>query len=62
MSLLIKDKPTVISAIGAIPKPDSDEVRLIHDCSMPEGQGLNSYVKKILIIFSSSLLMMLLSY
>ena len=45
--VIVKDKPTVISAIGAIPKPDSDEVRLIHDCSMPEGQGLNSYVKNI---------------
>ena len=45
--VIVKDKPTVISAIGAIPKHDSDEVRLIHDCSMPEGQGLNSYVKNI---------------
>ena len=36
-------KPTV-SAIGAIPKPDSSEIRLIHDCSMPKGKGVNSYI------------------
>ena len=36
-------KPTIISAFGAIPKPDSSEVRLIHDCSMPAGKGLNVY-------------------
>ena len=41
---IVRNKPTIISAIRAIPKPDSDEVRLIHDCCMPEGQG---YVKNI---------------
>ena len=25
------DRPAIISALGAIPKPDSQEVRLIHD-------------------------------
>ena len=37
-------KPTIISALGAIPKPDSSEVRLIHDCSRPTGQALNDYI------------------
>ena len=37
-------KPTIVSALGAIPKPDSAEYRLIHDCSMPEGKGVNSYI------------------
>ena len=37
-------KPTIVSAIGAIPKPDSSEIRLIHDCSMPKGKGVNSYI------------------
>ena len=37
-------KPTIISAIGAIPKPDSTEIRIIHDCSMPKGRGVNSYI------------------
>ena len=40
----VYEKPTVISVIGAIPKPDSDEVRLIHDCSMPQGKAVNDYI------------------
>ncbi len=31
-------KPTIISALGAVPKANSD------DCSMPVGQVVNSYV------------------
>jgi len=34
-------KPTLVSSLGAIPKPNG-KVRLIHDCSRPGG-GLNSY-------------------
>ena len=37
-------KPAIISALGAIPKPDSHEVRLIHDCSRPAGLALNDYI------------------
>lgn len=37
-------KPTVVSALGAIPKPNSTEVRLIHDCSRPHGQAVNDYI------------------
>ena len=37
-------KPTIISALGAIPKPDSSEVRLIHDCSRPPERALNDYI------------------
>jgi len=37
-------KPTIISALGTIPKPDYSEVRLIHDCSRPTGQALNDYI------------------
>ena len=36
-------QPDIVSAIGAIPKKDSDEVRLIHDCSRPVGSSLNSH-------------------
>ena len=25
-------KPIIVSALGAVPKPDSDELRIIHDC------------------------------
>ncbi|KAL9981545.1 hypothetical protein ACROYT_G010257 [Oculina patagonica] len=38
-------KPTIVSALGAIPKPDSAEVRIIHDCSRPIGRGLNDYIQ-----------------
>lgn len=37
-------KPVIISALGAIPKPDSTEVRLIHDCSRLPGQTNNDYI------------------
>ena len=39
---LISDtKPRIVSASGAVPKPDSEELlRLIHDCSMPAGLGV----------------------
>ncbi|KAL9975581.1 hypothetical protein ACROYT_G012757 [Oculina patagonica] len=36
-------KPTIVSALGAIPKPDSDNIRLIHDCSRPQHSNVNSY-------------------
>lgn len=36
-------KPQLISALGAIPKPDGG-IRLIHDCSQPQGKSLNEYV------------------
>lgn len=42
--IITKEKPTIISALGAIPKPDSDEVRLIHDCSRPQGEAVNDYI------------------
>ena len=38
-------KPTIISALGAIPKPDSSGVQLIHDCSQPLRQALNGYIQ-----------------
>ena len=36
-------KPTIVSPLGAVPKPESDEVRLIHDCSQPSGDAVNDY-------------------
>ena len=36
-------KPTIVSAIGAVPKADSEEIRLIHDCSQPKGTAVNDY-------------------
>ena len=40
----VAGKPTIVSALGAVPKPDLDDLRLIHDCSMPFGKGVNSYI------------------
>ena len=42
--VITESKPTIVSALGAIPKPNSSEVRLIHDCSRPHGQALNDYI------------------
>ena len=42
--IITHSKPSIISALGAVPKPDSDDIRLIHDCSMPRGLGVNSYI------------------
>ena len=43
--VITNSKPIIVSALGAIPKPDSTEVRLIHDCSRPLGDGLNDYIQ-----------------
>ena len=40
---VVNHKPTIVSALGAVPKKDSDKIRLIHDCSQPPGQALNDY-------------------
>lgn len=40
--LVVKDKPTIISALGAIPKSDGG-IRLIHDASRPAGSSLNDH-------------------
>ena len=37
----VQHPPLLISALGAIPKPGSNKVRLIHDCSRPQGGALN---------------------
>ena len=41
--MVTSSKPRIISALGAIPKQGSDELRLIHDCSRPHGKGVNAY-------------------
>lgn len=40
--VIVSEKPTIVSALGAIKKSDSD-IRLIHDCSQPAGKALNDY-------------------
>lgn len=41
--VITAEKPTIVSALGAIPKRDSNDIRLIHDCSRPDSTSLNSY-------------------
>ena len=36
--------PTIINALGAAPKKDSNEVRMIMDCSRPPTMNANSYI------------------
>ena len=43
---LIYHKPHIVSALGAIPKKDSNKVHLIHDGSRPTGEALNDYATK----------------
>ena len=42
---VVNKKPTIISALKAVPKPESDEIRLIHDCSQPKGSALNDHAE-----------------
>lgn len=39
---IVYDKPKIISPISVVPKDDGS-IRLIHDCSQPEGRSVNSY-------------------
>ena len=43
---IVNKRPVIVSALGAIPKQNSDEVRLIHDCSRPIGTSLNNLASK----------------
>lgn len=36
-------KPTIVSPLGAITKPNTDNIRVIHDCSRPQHSNVNSY-------------------
>ena len=41
--IVCDQKPTIVSALGAVPKPNSSDIRLIHDCSRPLGSSVNCY-------------------
>ncbi|CAC5414227.1 unnamed protein product [Mytilus coruscus] len=43
--VLANTSPRIISPMGVIPKPDGG-VRLIHDCSRPEGSAVNDFVSQ----------------
>ena len=39
---VVSEPPNIISPMGAIPKSDGG-VRLIHDCSRPDGLSVDDY-------------------
>ena len=41
--LLTESSPRIISPLEVIPKPDAS-IRLIHDCSRPDGTAVNDFV------------------
>lgn len=43
--LIVQKTPKIISALGAIVKPNG-KIRLIHDCSRPQGNSLNDFWDK----------------
>ena len=47
--VITDNKPTIISALGAVPKPDSSEVQFIRDCSRPLRQALNGYIQQFFV-------------
>lgn len=49
--IITKTKPSIVSALGAIPK-DSTDVRLIHDLSRPNG-GINSLAENTSVVYTS---------
>ena len=43
---IVNKRPVIVSAMGAIPKQGSTDVRIIHDCSRPIGTSLNDFATK----------------
>ena len=41
--VMATEKPKIISALGAVDKPNSQKIRIIHDCSRPKGSALNDF-------------------
>ena len=50
---IVNKRPTIVSALGAIPKKDSDEIRIIHDCSRPIGTSLNDLATKFSVKYQT---------
>ena len=45
--IITPNRLTIVKALSAVPKAGSQELRLIHDCSMPVGRGVTSYVPSL---------------
>ena len=42
--VISSSKSTVVSALGALLKPNSSKIQLIHHCSRPHGHAVNDYI------------------
>jgi hypothetical protein len=45
--------PTIVSALGAVPKQNSPDVRVIHDCSRPVGSAVNDFASSEKVKYQS---------
>ena len=50
---IVHSKPTIVSALGAVPKDDGADIRLIHDCSRPKGAAVNDYVSNLKVKYQT---------
>ena len=50
---ITEKRPVIVSALGAIPKPASEEVRIIHDCSRPIGTSINDLATKFSVKYQT---------
>lgn len=41
--IVCREPRKIVSALGAIPKPEPGKIRLIHNCSRPLGSAVNDY-------------------
>ena len=42
-NVISSKKPAIISSLSVVSKPNSEEIRLIHDCSQPSGSAVNDH-------------------
>jgi len=49
---VVDQKPTIISALGAVHK-DNGDIRLIHDCSRPRGGAVNDYISDLKVKYQT---------
>ena len=50
---IVQDQPLIVSALGAIPKKNSSKIRIIHDCSRPQGDALNDFAENVPFSYQS---------
>ena len=51
--VMASEPPLIVSPLGAIPKEGSDDVRIIHDGSIPQGEAMNDYCDKTSVCYET---------